>query len=95
VAGRAWRIPAWIGVLLTLNLQSSFITPPFGFSLFFVKGAAPEGVSMGDVYRGIVPFVLVQLVVIALVLAFPLLATWLPDHVLRTPQVLLPNFTGD
>ncbi|HKI98631.1 MAG TPA: TRAP transporter large permease subunit [bacterium] len=93
--GAPWRIPAWIGVLLTLNLQSSFITPPFGFSLFFVKGAAPEGVSMGDVYRGIVPFVLVQLVVIALVLAFPLLATWLPDHVLRTPQVLLPNFTGD
>jgi tripartite ATP-independent transporter DctM subunit len=73
----------WITVLVALTLQSSFLTPPFGFALFFVKGAAPRGVRMVDVYRGIVPFVVIQVIVIACVAAVPAVATWLPDQVLK------------
>jgi tripartite ATP-independent transporter DctM subunit len=73
----------WITVLVALTLQSSFLTPPFGFALFFVKGAAPRGVRMLDVYRGIVPFVVIQVIVIACVAAVPTVATWLPDQVLK------------
>jgi TRAP-type mannitol/chloroaromatic compound transport system permease large subunit len=69
----------WISVLIALVLQMSFLTPPFGFALFFVKGAAPPGVTLADVYRGIVPLVLVQLLVLALVAALPALATGLPS----------------
>lgn len=73
----------WITVLVALTLQSSFLTPPFGFALFFVKGSAPVGVRMADVYKGIVPFVAIQLLVIACVAAFPQIATWLPDQFLN------------
>ncbi len=68
----------WIAVLIALVLQTSFLTPPFGFALFFVKGAAPPGVRLADVYRGIVPLVLIQLLGLALVLVLPALAVGLP-----------------
>ena len=68
----------WIAVLIALNLQTSFLTPPFGFALFFLKGAAPPSVALRDIYRGIAPIVAIQLLGIALVLALPGLATWLP-----------------
>jgi tripartite ATP-independent transporter DctM subunit len=68
----------WIAVLIALTLQTSFLTPPFGFALFFLKGAAPPGVALRDIYLGIVPIVAIQLLGIALVLALPGLATWLP-----------------
>ena len=61
----------WIGILLGLNLQTSFLSPPFGFSLFYLKGVAPPTVTTKHLYRGIVPFVLIQLVFLALVIAFP------------------------
>jgi len=61
----------WVGILLAMNLQTSFLTPPFGFSLFYLKGVAPEGVTTGHLYRGIAPFVFIQIVFLALVLLFP------------------------
>jgi tripartite ATP-independent transporter DctM subunit len=72
----------WIGILIAVNLQTSFLTPPFGFSLFYLKGVAPEGISTGQIYRGIVPFIIIQLVGLSLILIFPKLATWLPNYVL-------------
>jgi TRAP-type mannitol/chloroaromatic compound transport system permease large subunit len=73
--------PIWLGVMIAVNLQTSFLTPPFGFSLFYLRGVAPPTVGTGDIYRGIVPFVILQLIGLALVLAFPSLATWLPSVV--------------
>ncbi|MGY6411625.1 MAG: TRAP transporter large permease [Alkalilacustris sp.] len=71
--------PVWLGILICLNLQTSFLTPPFGWSLFFLKGVAPPGVSTGDIYRGAIPFIGLQMVALALVFWLPGLATWLPD----------------
>ncbi len=68
----------WIAVLIGLVLQTSFLTPPFGFALFFVKGVAPPGVTLGEVYRGAVPLVIIQIIGIALVVLIPALATGLP-----------------
>ncbi|MBL8660214.1 MAG: TRAP transporter large permease subunit [Rhodospirillales bacterium] len=70
--------PVWFGVMIAINLQTSFLTPPFGFALFYLRGVAPPEVTTLDIYRGIVPFVAIQLAVLALVAAFPALATWLP-----------------
>lgn len=72
---------AWIAVLIAINLQTSFLTPPFGFALFFLKGSAPPAVDMATIYRGIVPFVAIQAAVLLLVMAFPELALWLPRTV--------------
>jgi len=70
--------PLWYGVLLGINLQTSFLTPPFGFALFYLRGAAPPEITTGHIYRGIIPFVLIQIVGLTLVATFPSLATWLP-----------------
>jgi tripartite ATP-independent transporter DctM subunit len=70
--------PIWLGVLVGVNLQTSFMTPPFGFSLFYLRGVAPGSVSTGTIYRGIIPFVALQVVALAVLLSFPELATWLP-----------------
>ncbi len=70
--------PLWYGVLLGINLQTSFLTPPFGFALFYLRGVAPPEVSTGHIYRGIMPFVIIQIIGLALVASFPSLATWLP-----------------
>jgi TRAP-type mannitol/chloroaromatic compound transport system permease large subunit len=72
----------WITILVALTLQSSFLTPPFGFALFFLRGSAPPGIRMADVYRGIVPFIIIQIIAIGCVAAVPQLATWLPDQLL-------------
>jgi tripartite ATP-independent transporter DctM subunit len=77
----------WITILVGLTLETSFLTPPFGYALFFVRGAAPSGVRMADLYRGIVPFVVIQLIVIVCVAAFPGIATWLPDQLLNLHAV--------
>ena len=69
----------WFAVLIALNLQTSFLTPPFGFSLFYLKATAPEGVTIGHIYRGIIPFVLIQLAALALIAAWPRLVLWLPE----------------
>ena len=70
--------PVWLGVMIAINLQTSFLTPPFGFALFYLRGVAPAEVTTGDIYRGIVPFVLIQVLGLMLLAAFPQLATWLP-----------------
>ena len=70
--------PVWLGVLVGVNLQTSFMTPPFGFSLFYLRGVAPPTISTGTIYRGIVPFVVLQILAMAILLTFPVLATWLP-----------------
>jgi len=72
--------PIWLGVLIAVNLQTSFLTPPFGFSLFYLGGVAPKEVRTTDIYKGIMPFVLIQLLGLGLVMAFPALATWLPGQ---------------
>jgi tripartite ATP-independent transporter DctM subunit len=73
--------PIWFCVLLAVNLQTSFLTPPFGFSLFYLKAVTPPEVKTGHIYRGIIPFVLFQLIGLAIVVFFPKLATWLPQLV--------------
>ncbi|MGE0613156.1 MAG: TRAP transporter large permease subunit [Hyphomicrobiales bacterium] len=70
--------PVWLAVLIGINLQTSYLTPPFGFSLFFLRGVAPDSVSTADIYRGILPFVAIQVLCMGLVWTFPPLATWLP-----------------
>ena len=70
--------PLWLGILISLNLQTSFLTPPFGFSLFFLRGVAPENVKTSNIYAGVVPFIFIQIIAILLVFAFPQIATWLP-----------------
>ncbi len=70
--------PIWFGVMVAVNLQTSFLTPPFGFALFYLRGVAPAGVTTGAIYRGIIPFVIIQLVGLGLIALFPALATWLP-----------------
>lgn len=70
--------PVWLGVMICVNLQTSFMTPPFGFSLVYLRGVAPHSVTTGMIYLGVLPFVGIQLVALALVFFFPELATWLP-----------------
>jgi tripartite ATP-independent transporter DctM subunit len=70
--------PVWLGVIVAVNLQTSFLTPPFGFSLFYLRSVAPGTVKTAQIYRGALPFVVLQLVAIAVLIAFPGLVTWLP-----------------
>jgi tripartite ATP-independent transporter DctM subunit len=70
--------PVWLGVMFAINLQTSFLTPPFGFALFYLRGVAPPEVSTMDIYRGVVPFVLIQLLALVILSLWPQLATWLP-----------------
>jgi TRAP-type mannitol/chloroaromatic compound transport system permease large subunit len=71
--------PIWLGILLAINLQTSFLTPPFGFSLFYLRAAAPKEVTTGQIYQGVVPFIGLQAIGILLVWSLPSLATWLPS----------------
>ena len=73
----------WFAILMAINLQTSFLTPPFGFALFYLKATAPPEVKIQDVYRGIIPFVLLQLTGLMLVMAFPEIAMWLPRQLLN------------
>ncbi|MBL4917410.1 TRAP transporter large permease [Szabonella alba] len=75
--------PIWLGVMVGVNLQTSFLTPPFGFALFYLRGVAPNSVSTMEIYRGAIPFVLLQILAIALLFIFPGLVTWLPSVVYR------------
>jgi tripartite ATP-independent transporter DctM subunit len=68
----------WVGMLVCMNLQTSFLTPPFGFSLFYLKGVAPPQITTQHLYRGIIPFIVIQLVVLLAVAFYPELALWLP-----------------
>jgi tripartite ATP-independent transporter DctM subunit len=71
--------PLWFAVLIAVNLQTSFLTPPFGFSLFYLKAAAPRGITFGQIARGAMPFVGLQFLALMLIMAFPQIARWLPE----------------
>ncbi|ASJ70168.1 TRAP transporter large permease [Granulosicoccus antarcticus] len=71
--------PEWITILIAVNLQTSFITPPFGFALFYLRGVAPPSVTTGDIYRGIWPFVIIQVIGLVILWNFPVITTFLPD----------------
>jgi len=72
--------PIWLGIMIALNLQTSFLTPPFGFALFYLRGVAPEELRTGAIYTGVIPFILIQIAVMALLWTTPTLATWLPGY---------------
>jgi tripartite ATP-independent transporter DctM subunit len=71
--------PLWFSLLMCVNLQTSFLTPPFGYALFYFKGVAPEGYTMMHIYKGILPFVMLQVISMAILCLFPSIVTWLPD----------------
>ena len=73
----------WFAILMAVNLQTSFLTPPFGFALFYMKGVAPPEVKIQQIYKGIVPFVILQLIGLGLVMAYPDIALWLPRTMLN------------
>ena len=71
--------PLWFAIMIAVNLQTSFLTPPFGFALFYLRGVAPKSVLTGEIYRGAIPFVLIQILMLGILALFPELATWLPS----------------
>jgi len=73
--------PIWLGVLMAVNLQTSFLTPPFGFALFYLRGVTPPEIKTGQIYRGALPFIIIQILMIILLILFPKLATWLPTQI--------------
>ena len=73
--------PIWLGIMIAVNLQTSFLTPPFGFALFYLRGVTPTSIPTSTIYRGVVPFIIIQLLLLLLLMIFPDLATWLPKQV--------------
>ena len=73
--------PIWLGILIAINLQTSFLTPPFGFALFYLRGVAPPSIKTTQIYRGVIPFVMIQLFTLLLIALFPELVTWLPNKI--------------
>lgn len=72
--------PLWFGILFLLTAQTAYISPPFGYTLFYIKGVLPPGISMKTVYYSVLPFIAIQLIIIILFMIFPELVTWLPDR---------------
>ncbi|NCF72318.1 MAG: TRAP transporter large permease subunit [Gammaproteobacteria bacterium] len=73
--------PVWLGIMIAINLQTSFLTPPFGFALFYLRGVAPPSITTAQIYRGVIPFVAIQIFALLLLAAFPELVTWLPGKI--------------
>jgi len=73
--------PVWLGIMIAINLQTSFLTPPFGFALFYLRGVAPPEITTQQIYRGVIPFVFIQLLALLILALFPQLATWLPEQI--------------
>ena len=74
--------PIWLGILIAINLQTSFLTPPFGFALFYLRGIAPDTIKTTDIYKGVMPFIVIQLFALAAIAYWPELATWLPKQLI-------------
>ncbi|MDH4324898.1 MAG: TRAP transporter large permease subunit, partial [Betaproteobacteria bacterium] len=70
--------PVWLGIMIAVNLQTSFLTPPLGYALFYLRSVAPPEVTTMHIYRGVVPFVILQLMMLVILTYFPAMATWLP-----------------
>jgi tripartite ATP-independent transporter DctM subunit len=77
--------PVWLGVMIAINLQTSFLTPPFGFSLFYLRGVAPPEIATSAIYKGVIPFIVIQLLMLGLLTLWPELATWLPNEIYSGP----------
>ncbi|MDD9798521.1 MAG: TRAP transporter large permease subunit [Alphaproteobacteria bacterium] len=73
--------PVWLGVMMAINLQTSFLTPPFGFALFYLRGVAPEQVQTSAIYKGVIPFVFIQIIMLVMLALFPTMATWFPQFI--------------
>lgn len=73
--------PVWLGIMFAINLQTSFLTPPFGFALFYLRGVAPKEIPTSAIYRGVVPFIAIQIIMMAALVFWPELATWLPNKI--------------
>ncbi|MBR9805462.1 TRAP transporter large permease subunit, partial [bacterium] len=73
--------PIWLGILIAVNLQTSFLTPPFGFALFYLRGVAPASVKTGTIYRGVIPYIVIQLLMLVLLILQPGIVTWLPNTI--------------
>jgi len=71
--------PIWLGIMIAVNLQTSFLTPPFGFALFYLRGVTPDSVPTSAIYRGVAPFIAMQLAMLLALALMPGLATWLPS----------------
>ncbi|MGY8989902.1 MAG: TRAP transporter large permease, partial [Flavobacteriales bacterium] len=71
--------PVWLGIMIAINLQTSFLTPPFGFALFYLRSVAPESVKTIDIYKGVIPYIGIQIFVLAMLALFPVIVTWLPS----------------
>ena len=74
--------PIWFGILFIINMEIGYMTPPFGFNLFYLKGVVPPHITMGDIYRSVIPYTVVELIGLALIIIFPAIVTWLPDKVM-------------
>ena len=70
--------PVWLGVMIALNLQTSFLTPPFGFSLFYLRGVTPRSIPTATIYKGVLPFIAIQLAMLVIAYIWPQIITWLP-----------------
>jgi tripartite ATP-independent transporter DctM subunit len=70
--------PVWLGIMIAINLQTSFLTPPFGFALFYLRGVAPDTIKTTHIYKGVIPFIIIQLIALGMIAYWPQLATWLP-----------------
>ena len=73
--------PIWLGILIAINLQTSFLTPPFGFAIFYLRSVMPENIKTTEVYKGVIPFIFIQIITIILIVIFPEVTTWLPEKV--------------
>ena len=73
--------PIWFGILFVINMEIGYMTPPFGFNLFYLKGVVPPSITMQDIYRSVLPYVMVGIVGLAIIMIFPQIATWLPGYV--------------
>ena len=71
--------PIWLGIMIAINLQTSFLTPPFGFALFYIRGVAEKSIKTLEIYKGAIPFVIIQLIMLCILSFAPKLATWLPE----------------
>jgi TRAP-type mannitol/chloroaromatic compound transport system permease large subunit len=85
--------PIWFGVMIGVNLQTSFLTPPFGFTLFYMRNIAPPSITTGDIWIGSIPWTVLQVLGLAVLWAFPATATWLPNAIFRseTPAQVQPD----
>ena len=75
--------PLWFGIIFNINLQIAYLSPPFGYAMFYLKAVAPEDVTTGDLYRAVWPFMILQVIGLAIVMALPPIATWLPSMMIR------------